>query len=230
MGFKSACFVFGFVLSFYQTLFCRATILFTAAFILGGEELLRTKDYVEAGIDPDTVSGVTADSWTAMFNHKISHNSYNAPLKVNSFKWENKVRVKNDGLTLENSVYHYVEAFAGIIKSHKDLLKKRGENNGYGAFVSKTSADKDVWNRYWSEDGNFSNCVAFQANEAFVYTCAGQVNSGDYIVIDGAAIASWGNPLLDYGAKHYDEAELNIAHKLYFDQTNMIYYLDRHGK
>ena len=200
----------------------------SAAFILGGEELLRTKEYV--GINPDDVSGVTADSWTEMWGHKISHNSYNAPLSVNSFKWKNKISVSYDGETIKNSDYRYVESFAKIIKSHKDLLKKRGTNDGYGDFVSKTSAGNDVWNRYWSEDGNFSNCVAFQANEAFVYTCAGTVNSGDYIVIDGAAIASWGEAILDYGAKHYDAESLNAAHKLYFDQTNMIYYLDRHGK
>ena len=34
-----------------------------------------------------------------------------------------------------NEEFHYNEAFATLIKSHKGLLKKRGENNGYNAFV-----------------------------------------------------------------------------------------------
>ena len=196
----------------------------SAAFILGGEELLRTKEYT---VDPAT-TGVTADSWTELWGHKISHNSYNAPLEVNSFKWNNKVKIQctTNGHTDEitEAEFKYNEAFATLIKSHRDLLKKRGENNGYNAFVSKTSAGKDVMNRYWSEDGNFSNCVAFQANEAFVYTCAGNIDTNkDHILCDESAMASW-NKVFEYGAYHID------SNKIYFNQTNMVLYYDRHGK
>ena len=109
-----------------------------------------------------------------------------------------------------------------LIKSHKNLLKKRGENNGYDAFVSKTSAGKDVMNRYWSEVNNFSNCVAFQANEAFIYTCAGNIGATDYIQCDEAAMANW-NKIFEYGGYHIND------NKVYFDQTNMVLYYDRHG-
>ena len=102
-------------------------------------------------------------------------------------------------------------------------MKKRGENNGYDAFVGTTSAGKGVMNRYWSEDGNFSNCVAFQANEAFIYTCAGGIGSGDHIVCDEAAMNSW-DKVFEYGAYHITD------NKVYFDQTNMVLYYDRHGR
>ena len=191
----------------------------SAAFFLGGEELLRTKEYT---VNPATISGVTADSWTEMWGHKISHNSYNAPLSVNSFKWGNKIKVTCDDDEISDAVYQYNDAFKTLIKSHKNLLKKRGENNGYDAFVSKTSAGKDVMNRYWSEVNNFSNCVAFQANEAFIYTCAGNIGATDYIQCDEAAMANW-NKIFEYGGYHIND------NKVYFDQTNMVLYYDRHG-
>ena len=191
----------------------------SAAFFLGGEELLRTKEYT---VNPATISGVTADSWTEMWGHKISHNSYNAPLSVNSFKWGNKIKVTCDDDEISDAVYQYNDAFKTLIKSHKNLLKKRGENNGYDAFVSKTSAGKDVMNRYWSEVDNFSNCVAFQANEAFIYTCAGNIGASDYIQCDEAAMANW-NKIFEYGGYHIND------NKVYFDQTNMVLYYDRHG-
>ena len=195
----------------------------SAAFILGGEELLRTKEYV--GIDPKDYAGVTADSYTEMWGHNISHNSYNAPLSVNTFKWGNKVEVTghdaNDKIT--NEVFHYNEAFATLIKSHKSLLKKRGENNGYGAFVGTTSTGNAVWNRYWSQAGNFSNCVAFQANEAFVYTCAGAIGAGDYVQCNQNELENIWAKVFEYGGYHLKDD------KVYFDQSNMVLYYDRHG-
>ena len=194
----------------------------SAAFILGGEEILRTKEYV--GIDPAEVAGVTADSWTEMFGHKISHNSYNAPLSVNTFKWGNKVSVTMGADTITNEVYHYNEKFAELIKAHKDLLKKRGNNDGYHAFIKKTSANKDVSNYYWSEDGNFSNCVGFQANEAFVYTCAGNINAGvDYITVNKDEIENQWTEKFVYGQFSIND------NKLTFNDKNAVAFYDRHG-
>lgn len=196
-----------------------------AAFFLGGEELLRTKEY---DIDPSSVSGVTADSWTDLWGHKISHNSYNAPISVNSFKWGNKVKVtcttNNDTDVLENETYHYVEAFQTLIKSHKGLLKKRGENIDYYQFVSMTSNNSPVMNRYWSEENNFSNCVAFQANEAFIYTCAGNIGATDHIQCNQNELENIWTHIFDYGGYHLND------NKVYFDQTNTVLYYDRHGK
>ena len=193
----------------------------SAAFILGGEEILRTKEYV--GIDPDSISGVTADSWTELHGHKISHNSYNAPLSVNSFKWGNKIKVTLDDKTITNAESKYVEQFAKMIKAHKGLLKKPGENNGYNAFVSKTSADNDVWNRYWSENGNFSNCIGFQANEAFVYLCSGNINT-ETDRIEIGDMSTW-DKIIEYG-----NCDFNTAGYIYFKRTNSVLFYDRHGK
>ena len=197
----------------------------SAAFFLGGEELLRTKEYV--GINPDEISGITADSWTELWGHKISHNSYNAPLSVNSFKWGNKVKVTCGNDEITDAVFGYNTKFAEIIKSHKHLAKKRGENNGYEAFVSKTSENANVMNRYWSEEGNFSNCVAFQANEAFVYTCAGQVNSGDYIQCNETELKSAWTCFLEYGASRESDVHDN---RVYFNNRNAILYYGRTTK
>ena len=195
----------------------------SAAFFLGGEELLRTKEYT--AVDPNTLKYVTADSWTEMWGHKISHNSYNAPLSVNSFKWGNKIKVTCGDDEITDAVYHYTDAFKSLIKSHKGLLKKRGANNGYGDFVGSTSTGGHVENRYWSKGtGNdFLNAVAFQANEAFVYTCAGNVADTDYIQCDQGAMAQW-TKVFEYGSYHIDD------NKVYFGQTNMVLYYDRHGK
>ena len=199
----------------------------SAAFFLGGEELLRTKEYLT---DPASHSGVTADSWTDLWGHKISHNSYNAPLAVNSFKWGNKVKVScttnGDTDEIKNEDFHYVEAFQTLIKSHKGLLKKRGENTDYYRFVGETSKGNGVMNRFWSEEGNFSNCVAFQANEAFIYTCAGNIGATDHIQCDGNAMENTWDHLFDYGGYHFN-TEMD---KVYFDQTNTVVYYDRHGK
>ena len=200
-----------------------------AAFILGGEELLRTKEYV--GIDPDNVEGVniTADSWTELHGHKISHNSYNAPLEINSFKWGNKIKVTLDGKSVTDAESHYTVKFQELIQSHKGLLKKRGENNGYNAFVSKTYAGegkegKDVWNRYWSKTGNFSNCIGFQANEAFVYVSAGNINTTtDCIEISNEDMAKW-SQVLTYGGYNFDTPGY-----IYFTRTNTVLFYDRHG-
>ena len=196
----------------------------SAAFFLGGEELLRTKEYT---VDPSTISGVTADSWTEMWGHKISHNSYNAPLSVNSFKWGNKIKITCGNDEINNETYHYNEAFATLIKAHKGLLKKRGENNGYDAFVGTTSTGSNVQNRYWSygdNDQHFSNCVAFQANEAFVYTCSGAIGAGDYIPCDQNAMQNVWDLKFEYGSTNVNED------KVFFNHTNAVLFYDRHGK
>ena len=207
-----------------------------AAFILGGEELLRTKEYV--GIDPDKVEGVniTLDSWTPLYNHKISHNSYNAPLEVNSFKWGNKVKVELDNQTIKNGViganddnFHYFETFASMIKAHKHLHKKSSKGvANYNDFVSTTSKGEGVLGRYWSQEGNFSNCVGLQANEAFIYASVGYVGEGDYIQCDEAAMASWTH-VMEYGISSSSSITGN---KIYFNpnQRNAVLFYYRNGK
>ena len=191
----------------------------SAAFFLGGEELLRTKEYT---VNPATVTGVTADSWTDLWGHKISHNSYNAPLSVNSFKWGNKVQVELDGETLDNDTYHYVEKFQDLIKMHKDLAKKAGVKE-FNDLVGTTTDGRAVGGLYWGRDGqqDISNAVAFQANETFVYLVAGGYGDNDYIS-SGDNPGDWTEKFM-YGHHEYTD------NKVKFGDSNAIWILDRHG-
>lgn len=195
----------------------------SASLMLGGEELLRTKELTDEDLANKDYS-ITADSWTTLHGHHISHNSYNAPLSVNSFKWRNKIEIKVDNTSIKNEDFNYNEAWKTIVKSHKNFLKKRGTNDGYNAFMSSTSEGSGVMNRYWSQDGNFSNCVAFQANEGFIYTCSGNVGSGDYIQCDQNAMENVWDHVFTYGNMSISD------NKVYFGRTNSVGVYDRHGK
>ena len=181
----------------------------SAAFILGGEELLRTKEYT---VDPDTITGVTADSWTELWGHKISHNSYNAPLSVNTFKWGNKVKITCGDDEITNAEFGYNDSFKALIKMHKGLEKKRGENNGYDAYMGKTSKGTNVDNNYWGRDGkaDISNAVAFQVNETFIFTCAGDISGGNDYISTGDAPGSW-TEKFNYGYHAFGDGKVSFG-------------------
>ena len=181
----------------------------SAAFFLGGEELLRTKEYTT---DPSKTAGVTADSWTELWGHKISHNSYNAPLEVNSFKWGNKVKITCGDDEITDAEFGYNEAFKSLIKMHKGLLKKRGENNGYDAFVGKSSDGSNVGNTYWGRDGkdNVSNAVAFQVNKTFILTCSGDMSGADNYISTGDGPATWASKF-DYGYHNHTDGKVTFG-------------------
>ena len=180
----------------------------SAAFFLGGEELLRTKEY---NVDPATVAGVTADSYTELWGHKISHNSYNAPLDVNSFKWGNKVKVTLDGEEITDEEFHYTDAFKALIKMHKGLEKKPGINGEYSAFVGTTSKNNAVSNLYWGRgDNDIGNAVGFQANETFIFVVAAPYGSGDTIGVDAAAIEQW-TKKFEYGYREINAGAMSFG-------------------
>ena len=190
-----------------------------AAFIYGGEEFLRTKEYT---VDPSTITGVTADSWTELFGHKISHNSYNAPLSLNSFKWGNKVKVELDGETITNEVYHYNEKFQDLVKMHKGLQKK-GKNSTFEELVGTTSDGRAVGGLWWARAGqdDVGNAVGFQANETFIYLVAGGYGDNDYVG-SGDNPGDW-TQKFEYGYHNYED------NKVKFGNSNAIWILDRHG-
>ncbi len=152
----------------------------TPAFILGGEELLRTKEFTE-----EIPSYVTADSWTELYGKRISHNSYNSPLSVNSFKWGNKIQVEIDGEVLNDSEYNYNESFKYLVKLHSETIKKRGTNQENEAFLATSYVDSshagDVNNGiYFSKlDANdpWANAIGFQINETFIYIAGGNIGN-----------------------------------------------------
>ena len=193
----------------------------SAAFMYGGEELLRTKE-----LSVNDLSAVTADSYQEMHGHYISHNSYNAPLHVNTFKWGNKLEVKFDDQTIDTSAagYNLSGCFASLIRMHRSLAKKRGVNTGYNSFVGSTSSGKNVNNIVWGggDWGAFdSTSIGIQVNETFIYMCTGAQQEavwGDERIDNGQWTLAW-----DYGGVHMEDG------KLHFHQLNTIAIYNSNG-
>ena len=160
----------------------------SAAFILGGEELLRSKKI------SNTASITDKTSYVDMCGGSYSHNSYNSPIEVNSFKWDNKKSVTISGdyggtftSTIENGYqdpsvdhkFHYIEAFANLIKAHQQVNFKRGQDvsNAY-EFIR---IGEDLWldQMWWHKDGhdnilvdgksNRCNVMAFNMNNTHIH-------------------------------------------------------------
>lgn len=96
------------------------------AFMLGGEELLRSKDLAYA--KPEEYEKILKNTYESMRGVEISHNSYNLPIEVNSFKWDQKVScvVKNSGtdganITLDMKHEDLTGKFKKMIKMHNDM-------------------------------------------------------------------------------------------------------------
>lgn len=100
------------------------------AFMLGGEELLRSKFVCNASeleSKGETYAKIPKNSYENMYGHLISHNSYNSPLEVNSFKWGNKKQVSlYDGVTIDtskNDGNNLTKKFTEMIALHKSMPK-----------------------------------------------------------------------------------------------------------
>ena len=193
------------------------------AFILGGEELFRTKTVAGKDNEGNTIDYkdqvADKDSYREMYGNTISHNSYNSPLAVNSFKWDNKKSVtfygnkngSNFSSTITNAKFNYVDAFQKIIEMHShDTIDststprnfKRGEAN-----KAKIEDYGFPWGNYWwSKDNqnksNASNCVVINLyNDRHVMVFVGPgledagnvVNTGSDINDDSRKIFRYGN-------------------------------------
>ncbi len=100
------------------------------AFMLGGEELLRSKfvcDASELDSKGESYAKIPKNSYENMYGHLISHNSYNSPLEVNSFKWGNKKQVTlYDGVTIDTAQdngNNLTKKFSEMIALHKEMPK-----------------------------------------------------------------------------------------------------------
>ncbi len=198
-----------------------------AAFMYGGEELLRTKELAVSDL-----SAVTADSYQELHGHFISHNSYNAPLHVNTFKWGNKIEVKYDDQIINTSAgeggFNIAGCFSSLIRAHKTLAKKRGVSSGYDSFVGSTSSGKGVGKICWGGGswGAFdSTSMGIQVNETFIYLCAGGQNEAVYA--DGRIPAGKWTKVWDYGGYNVDPFE--DTYKLYFWNLNSIVIFNSNG-
>lgn len=165
-----------------------------AAFMLGGEELLRTKE-VSEDILPDCLE----NTYTKLHGHYISHNSYNSPLKVNSFKWGNKISISLDGNTITNAEYHYVEQFQKLVKLHSEMPKYSLSNNKSGQFPSSlTSVGNAFGNLYWG--GSNGGCLGIQFDEYFIY-CFSKVEAGQGYIYGDSSIYNYGKKMFSYGSQ-----------------------------
>lgn len=199
----------------------------TPAFMLGGEEFLRTKEFTKDlyPTEDKIPSYVTADSWTELWGHRISHNSYNAPANVNTFKWTNKISVDIDGEVLTNDEFHYNEAFRSLVRMHSTTIKKRGttqENEAFLAesYVSPTDHRALTNGIYFSKtDDDWANTIGFQINEIFIYLCGGNIGTED--LIKSEVNEAWKK--FDYG--NYTLSSSGI--KFGVQQSSAVF--DRHG-
>lgn len=198
-----------------------------AAFMYGGEELLRSKE-----LTVEETSAVTADSYVELHGHFISHNSYNAPLRVNTFKWGNKIEVRYDDQVLDTSNgehgFNITGCFASLIRAHKKLAKKDGVNTGYDSFVGSSSSGKTVKNIVWGggDWGAFdSTSMGIQINETFLYICAGGQQEGIY-ANDAINTGVWEH-VWDYGG--YSVDPFGDTYKLYFWKLNSIAIFNSKG-
>ena len=106
---------------------------------------------------------------------------------------------------------------------HNTSTKKRGTNQTGEAFIGSNTGGHTISNIYWSQDGNFSNCTAFQSNELLIYTCSGGIGEGDYIQCESDKLPNW-NQVFVYGSLGHEH------NRFYFSKTNSIAIYDRHGQ
>lgn len=159
------------------------------AFMLGGEELFRTKE-VPAYMIQDKSYKILPDTYTELYGRYVSHNSYNSPIEVNSFKWGNKVFVKiADTEEISDSVYKYNDAWKSLISLHNKMRFESPVKRGDVWPSGTTSAGNPVENIWWA---NGDNGMGIQYDEVFIYV-AGRSGAGNF------GIAS-DNVLFEYGS------------------------------
>ncbi len=134
------------------------------AFMLGGEELFRTKE-----ISSDILDDVDQTSFVSINGHYISHNSYNSPLSVNAFDWNNKLSIEIDGTTID--VSGATDQFKAMIDLHHTMPKY--DYDEVLTYQSTTSSGNSVSNLSWSgkkgSEEYYPGCAGFQFDEWFIY-------------------------------------------------------------
>lgn len=183
------------------------TIVFAsnaAAFMLGGEELFRTKEVTE-----DVKEDCLENTYTQLHSHYISHNSYNSPLKVNSFKWGNKLQVELDGVTVTNSEYQYNDAWKSVVRLHNRIPKSAPANKFETWPSGTTSAGKQYVNLFWTGEGQ-PWALGIQYDEYFIFVAGKQRG---FVPLDDMSI--YNNCLFDYGPQSYTGSGVDLGNEYY---------------
>ena len=223
----------------------------TPAFMQGGEELFRTK---ELQWDPNNPTTEYQKSFTIkpsdcapMYGHWICHNSYNTPISVNAFNWNNKksFTISYNNLSTSIDAAHWngeqkcgltglTGVFADMIKLHKESAKKRTDSatewsDVFGATSKGNPANPNypnvdpnsVNNTFWGD----ANVYGMQINEVFVYV---SLNGSGDVPIDKQALSSghWNRYVkCGYVGTPYDagvDARLPLTEK----NSTAVYYAD----
>ena len=174
------------------------------AFMLGGEEIYRTKEVSQAMIDRGDVLG---DTYTPCYGRYVSHNSYNSPIEVNSFKWNNKLQVSLGGDTVYNENhgeiggFNYNMAWQTLCHLHEQMTFSAPKKTGDIWPGNTTSAGNQIDNIWWQVG---SSGMGIQFDEVFVYVC------GRYQSSDKFTLAS-DNVLFEYGTNFVSDYERTMG-------------------
>lgn len=146
------------------------------AFMLGGEEIFRTKEVSQEMVANKDVLPAT---YTDLFGRYVSHNSYNSPLEVNSFKWGNKVSVTLGGSTATDAVLHYNSTWQSLVALHtiNREASSTDRNNEKVSFFRAPHKKGAMWPDGTTSDGNtYENLcwlegdgLGIQYDETFIY-------------------------------------------------------------
>ena len=186
-----------------------------AAFMLGGEEILRTKDVDLA--DPALVADNTIprDSYENMYGHLTSHNSYNSPLIVNSFKWGNKIVATFDyskgSETYKVDTYaeDLTKKFHDMIALHKQMPKYEIEK--VHQYQEVTSKGNTVDSLSWAGSVGGECAFGIQFDEYFIYAAGRSFGS-----VGAGSVPAWGSPLLTVGGSvEYRDGNLRLGNEGY---------------
>lgn len=160
------------------------------AFMLGGEELFRTKE-----LNEEERAEVSSSTYENMYGRYVSHNSYNAPLHVNTFKWGNKINAYG----VDTSSYFNV--FKDMIQLHYEL-DKIPYKDPYPYTTS--SAGNKIDNISWAGGGKntdtYNGAAGFQLDEYFIFAAGrewGYVGSDAHTWQQLFAFGEWKHG--DYG-------------------------------
>ncbi|MBQ0009411.1 MAG: hypothetical protein KBS97_03990 [Firmicutes bacterium] len=169
------------------------------AFMQGGEEILRTKD-IDVVKDKKIFDEIPKDSYELAYGHHLSHNSYNSPLEVNTFKWGNKISVTMDrvkgGDSDTVSTLDMTAIFANLIKIHQTMHKYSAEEIASKVKGSWKGSDKD--------GGENESCIGVQYDKYFIY-----LTGREYGYQGWVDFSSW-TELHHSGTTAYDQSKQEL--------------------
>ena len=157
------------------------------AFMQGGEEIFRSKR-----LNDTDKAKVESSTYEAMYSYTVSHNSYNAPASVNSFKWDRKIVA--DGVETKD----YCAKIAEAVKLHSTMQKWTYPNVPTAGKTS--SLGKLIENTYWAgkdkDNNTYYGSGGFQLDEYFIFLsgrCWSYTSFGDVAKCGGDPIFAVGN-------------------------------------